>query len=130
ILSVLKIHKNNLPNEAIASVCEKLSEVWTIKKVRREPTRTTISEELAERKINNLIAEYFNVLDIQEVILCIKDLPKEYHSKMVSSFVNNILENKQDDVPVTIEFLKDICVDAPKSYTFTGEVTEMLTFIK
>ncbi|RHZ81301.1 hypothetical protein Glove_122g92 [Diversispora epigaea] len=34
ILSVLKIHKNNLPNEAIASVCEKLSEVWTIKEVR------------------------------------------------------------------------------------------------
>ncbi|RHZ70952.1 hypothetical protein Glove_264g46 [Diversispora epigaea] len=34
ILSVLKIHKNNLPNEAITSVREKLSEVWTIKKVR------------------------------------------------------------------------------------------------
>ncbi|RHZ49593.1 hypothetical protein Glove_519g38 [Diversispora epigaea] len=34
ILSVLKIHKNNFPNEAITSVCKKLSKVWTIKKVR------------------------------------------------------------------------------------------------
>ncbi|CAG8820084.1 572_t:CDS:2, partial [Dentiscutata erythropus] len=32
ILSILKIHKNNLLNKAIASVREKLSEVWTIKK--------------------------------------------------------------------------------------------------
>ncbi|RHZ70452.1 hypothetical protein Glove_271g30 [Diversispora epigaea] len=120
-----------------------------------KPTTTTpsprqplsISEEVAERKINNLIAEYFNVLDIQEVILCVKDLPKEYHSKVVSSFANKVLEKKQDDVrkvievfdrvinegvlskkefidglAVTIEFLIDIGVDAPKSYTFTGQL--------
>ncbi|RHZ70427.1 hypothetical protein Glove_271g17 [Diversispora epigaea] len=120
-----------------------------------KPTTTTpsprqplsISEEVAERKINNMIAEYFNVLDIQEVILCVKDLPKEYHSKVVSSFANKVLEKKQDDVrkviemfdriinegvlskkefidglAVTIEFLIGIGVDAPKSYTFTGQL--------
>ncbi|RHZ70439.1 hypothetical protein Glove_271g40 [Diversispora epigaea] len=120
-----------------------------------KPTTTTpsprqplsISEEVAERKINNMIAEYFNILDIQEVILCVKDLPKEYHSKVVSSFATKVLEKKQDDVrkviemfdriinegvlskkefidglAVTIEFLIGIGVDAPKSYTYTGQL--------
>ncbi|CAG8450416.1 9278_t:CDS:2 [Diversispora eburnea] len=111
------------------------------------PQPSLISEEVAERKINNMIAEYFNVLDIQEVILCVKDLPNEYHSKVVSSFANKVLEKKQDDVrkviemfdrvmnegvltkkefidglAVTIEFLIDIGADAPKSYTFTGQL--------
>ena len=34
ILCALKIYKNHLPDDAIASVREKLSEVWTVKKVR------------------------------------------------------------------------------------------------
>lgn len=34
ILCALKIYKGNLPDDAIASVREDLSEVWTIKKVR------------------------------------------------------------------------------------------------
>jgi len=34
ILCALKEYKNSLPDDAIASVREKLSEVWTIKKVR------------------------------------------------------------------------------------------------
>ncbi|RHZ69299.1 hypothetical protein Glove_284g69 [Diversispora epigaea] len=34
ILSTLKLYKNKLPDNAIASVREQLSEVWTIKKVR------------------------------------------------------------------------------------------------
>ena len=34
ILIALKIYKNYLPEDAIASVREKLSEVWTAKKVR------------------------------------------------------------------------------------------------
>ncbi|RHZ84606.1 hypothetical protein Glove_79g61 [Diversispora epigaea] len=79
--------------------------------------------------------------------LCVKDLPKEYHSKVVASFANKVLEKKQDDVrkviemfdrvinegvlskkefidglAVTIEFLIGIGVDAPKSYTFTGQL--------
>jgi hypothetical protein len=34
ILSALKVYKDKLPDDAIASVCENLSEVWTKKKVR------------------------------------------------------------------------------------------------
>jgi hypothetical protein len=34
ILSALKMYKNNLPDDAIASVRENLAEVWTVKKVR------------------------------------------------------------------------------------------------
>jgi hypothetical protein len=34
ILSTLKIYKDKLPADAIASIREQLSEVWTIKKVR------------------------------------------------------------------------------------------------
>ena len=34
ILSALKVYKDKLPDDAIASVCEHLSEVWTKKKVR------------------------------------------------------------------------------------------------
>ncbi|CAB4439203.1 unnamed protein product [Rhizophagus irregularis] len=34
ILSVLKVYKEKLPDDAIASVCEHLSEIWTKKKVR------------------------------------------------------------------------------------------------
>lgn len=34
ILSALKVYKDKLPDNAISSVCEQLSEIWTIKKVR------------------------------------------------------------------------------------------------
>jgi hypothetical protein len=34
ILSALKVYKDKLPDDAIVSVCERLSEVWTKKKVR------------------------------------------------------------------------------------------------
>ncbi|CAB5126342.1 unnamed protein product [Rhizophagus irregularis] len=34
ILSVLKVYKDKLPDDAIASVCEQLSEIWTKKKIR------------------------------------------------------------------------------------------------
>lgn len=34
ILSVLKVYKDKLPDDTIASVCEQLSEIWTKKKVR------------------------------------------------------------------------------------------------
>ena len=34
ILSELKVYKDKLPDDAIVSVCEHLSEVWTKKKVR------------------------------------------------------------------------------------------------
>ena len=34
ILSTLKVYKDKLPDDAIASVCEHLSEIWTKKKVR------------------------------------------------------------------------------------------------
>ena len=34
ILCALKIYKDHLPDDAIASVREKLLEVWTVKKVR------------------------------------------------------------------------------------------------
>ena len=34
ILFTLKVYKDKLPIDAISSVCEQLSEIWTIKKVR------------------------------------------------------------------------------------------------
>ncbi|GES97125.1 hypothetical protein GLOIN_2v1482460 [Rhizophagus clarus] len=34
ILSVLKVYKDKLPDDAIASVCEQLSEIWTKKKIK------------------------------------------------------------------------------------------------
>ncbi|CAB4402071.1 unnamed protein product [Rhizophagus irregularis] len=34
ILSALKVYKDKLPDDAISSVCEHLSEIWTKKKVR------------------------------------------------------------------------------------------------
>ncbi|CAG8692138.1 9756_t:CDS:1, partial [Funneliformis caledonium] len=34
ILYALKVYKNNLSDDAVASVCERLSEVWIVKKVR------------------------------------------------------------------------------------------------
>jgi len=33
VLSILKVHKDKLPDDAIANVHEHLSDVWTIKKV-------------------------------------------------------------------------------------------------
>ncbi|CAG8647636.1 34598_t:CDS:2, partial [Racocetra persica] len=82
-----------------------------------------------------------------EVILCIKELPKEFYSKAIEIFANKALEKKQDDVDkvirlfdkfiientvdksvfmegftATVEFLIDIGADAPKSYTFTGQL--------
>ena len=34
ILSALKVYKDKLPDDAIASVCENLSKIWSKKKVR------------------------------------------------------------------------------------------------
>ncbi|CAG8571783.1 3414_t:CDS:2, partial [Cetraspora pellucida] len=107
----------------------------------------SMSEEVAERKIISTVEEYFNIGDINEVILCIKELPKDFYSKAIETFSNKALEKKQDDVdkvirlfnkfiidnivdkPVfirgftaTVEFLIDIGADAPKSYTFTGQL--------
>ncbi|CAG8570984.1 22012_t:CDS:10 [Dentiscutata erythropus] len=106
-----------------------------------------ISEEVAERKINNMAEEYFNIVDISEVILCIKELPKEFYSKAIEIFANKALEKKQYEVDkviklfdkfivenvvdklvfiggftATVDFLIDIGADAPKSYTFTGQL--------
>ncbi|RIB13096.1 hypothetical protein C2G38_1762053 [Gigaspora rosea] len=107
----------------------------------------TISKEVAERKINNIVGEYFNIFDMNEVILFIKELPKEFYSKVIEIFANKALEKKQNDVDkviilfnkltidnivdksifiggftATIEFLINIGTDAPKSYLFTGQL--------
>ncbi|CAG8781858.1 13517_t:CDS:2, partial [Gigaspora margarita] len=96
------------------------------------------SEEL--RNINNIVEKYFNIVDMNEVILFIKELPKEFYSKVIEIFANKALEKKQDDVDrvillfnkltidnivdksifirgftATIEFLIDIRIDVPKS---------------
>ncbi|CAG8528476.1 19478_t:CDS:10, partial [Gigaspora margarita] len=106
-----------------------------------------ISKEVADRKIISTVEEYLNIVDMNEVILCINELPKEYHSKTIETFSNKVLEKKQDDVDkviklfdkfiidnivdksvfirgftATVEFLIDIGADAPKSYTFTGQL--------
>ncbi|CAG8547203.1 2819_t:CDS:2, partial [Racocetra fulgida] len=103
-------------------------------------TSISMSEEVAERKINSTVEEYFNIGDINE-------LPKEFYSKAIEIFANKALEKKQDDVDkvirlfdkfiienivdksvftegftATVEFLIDIGADAPKSYTFTGQL--------
>ncbi|KAF0443999.1 ARM repeat-containing protein [Gigaspora margarita] len=108
---------------------------------------TPISKEVADRKIISTVEEYLNIVDMNEVILCINELPKEYHSKTIETFSNKVLEKKQDDVDkviklfdkfiidnivdksvfiggftATVEFLIDIGADAPKSYTFTGQL--------
>lgn len=81
------------------------------------------------------------------MILCVKELPKEYHPKVVSAFANKVLEKKPDDVnkvnemfertinegilskkefieglTETIDFLIEIGADAPKSYNFAGQL--------
>ncbi|CAG8529440.1 12974_t:CDS:10, partial [Gigaspora rosea] len=106
-----------------------------------------ISKEVADRRIISMVEEYLNIVDMNEVILCINELPKEYHSKTIETFANKVLEKKQDDVDkviklfdkfiiddivdksvfiggltATVEFLIDIGADAPKSYTFTGQL--------
>ncbi|CAG8735290.1 8596_t:CDS:2, partial [Acaulospora morrowiae] len=113
----------------------------------KSSSASPMSEETARKKIDNMIEEYFNVLDIGEVIYCINDLPKEYHSMAITEFANKALEKKQEDVykvtdlfktfvtkgvitkPIfmkgfssTVEFLAEIGADAPKSYAFTGQL--------
>ncbi|CAG8492470.1 22699_t:CDS:2 [Gigaspora margarita] len=106
-----------------------------------------ISKKVAERNINNIVESYFDIFDMNEVILFIKEQPKEFYSKVIEIFANKALEKKQDDVDkvimlfnkltidnildksifiggftATIEFLIDIGIDSPKSYTFTGQL--------
>ncbi|KAF0547901.1 ARM repeat-containing protein [Gigaspora margarita] len=106
-----------------------------------------IFKKVTERNINNIVEGYFDIFDMNEVILFIKEQPKEFYSKVIEIFANKALEKKQDDVDkvimlfnkltidnildksifiggftATIEFLIDIGIDSPKSYTFTGQL--------
>nr|CAG8452367.1 12326_t:CDS:2 [Entrophospora candida] len=108
---------------------------------------SSMSIEIAQRKIRNMVEEYFSVLDISEVLMCIKELPIEYHSRIIEEFANMVLEKKQEDVHnvtklfkklvsdhivkksdfkegliETVNFLVDIGVDAPLAYEYTGQL--------
>ncbi|CAJ0751111.1 15420_t:CDS:2 [Entrophospora sp. SA101] len=101
---------------------------------------SSMSIEIAQRKIRNMVEEYFSVLDISE-------LPIEYHSRIIKEFANMVLEKKQEDVHnvaklfkklvsdhivkksdfkegliETVNFLVDIGVDAPLAYEYTGQL--------
>ncbi|RIA97814.1 armadillo-type protein [Glomus cerebriforme] len=107
----------------------------------------SMPEELATKRINNMMEEYFSILDDREVILCLKEIPTEYHAKAIESFANKVIEKKQKDVDnvvklfkeivssgtcdtdtfkngfkATLEFLMDIGADAPMAYSFTGQL--------
>jgi hypothetical protein len=56
ILCALKIYKSNLLDDAIASVRENLSEVWTVKKVREWWNYHKVSEFILRIKFYNLLS--------------------------------------------------------------------------
>ncbi|CAG8488138.1 4877_t:CDS:2 [Acaulospora colombiana] len=117
------------------------------KSIMTKPSSVPLTVETANKKIDNMIEEYFTALDLRELIYCINELPKEYHSKAISEFANKVIEKKEDDVrkvvgvfkklstegiisksvfmeglPFTMEFLTEISTDAPKSYTYVGQL--------
>jgi hypothetical protein len=86
-------------------------------------------------------------MNFQEVILCLGEIPVEYHPKAIETFANKVIEKKQNDVDnvmklfkeivssktcdtdafkdgfkATLEFLMDIGADAPMAYSFTGQL--------
>ncbi|CAH1766496.1 959_t:CDS:2, partial [Entrophospora sp. SA101] len=110
-------------------------------------SESSISIEVAQKKIQNMVEEYFSVLDINEVLMCVKELPIIYHSKSIEGFANTVLEKKQEDVHnvikvfkklvsdnivkksdfkegliETMNFLVDIGADAPFAYEYTGQL--------
>ncbi|CAI2177069.1 4047_t:CDS:10 [Funneliformis geosporum] len=107
----------------------------------------TMPEEVAIKKIDSMIAEYFSVLDIQEVLACLKEIPIEFHAKAIEEITNKVIEKKQPEVDNVINlfkeiissktcdnsnfkdgfkgslvFLMDIGADAPMAYSFTGQL--------
>ncbi|CAG8487319.1 580_t:CDS:10 [Funneliformis mosseae] len=107
----------------------------------------TMPEEVAVKKIDSMIAEYFSVLDIKEVLACLKEIPTEFHAKAIEEITNKVIEKKQADVDNVInlfkeiissetcdisnfkdgfkgslEFLMEIGADAPMAYSFIGQL--------
>ncbi|CAB4416744.1 unnamed protein product [Rhizophagus irregularis] len=107
----------------------------------------SISEELEIRKLNNLMEEYFSILNVEEAIISFKEFKSEHHAKAIELFANKAIESNQKDVDDvmnlfkniasskicnnntfkngfegTISFLMDIGVDKPLAYSFTGQL--------
>ncbi|RIA99366.1 hypothetical protein C1645_747519 [Glomus cerebriforme] len=111
------------------------------------PEHALTPEELAIKRINFMVEEYFSILDVQGVILDLKDIRVEYHAKAIELFANKVIEQNQRDLDNVIElfkdivytetcdtdafkdgfsrtldFLMDICIDKPMACSFTGQL--------
>ncbi|KAG9287878.1 hypothetical protein G9A89_017473 [Geosiphon pyriformis] len=110
------------------------------------PATSTMTKEESEKKIDSMIAEYWSVLDVAEVSLCLNELPQQYRSNGIQRFIISAIEKKQREVDsvmklfrqlssediISTEFIKafadsmpeieELAPDVPHAYTFTGQL--------
>ncbi|KAI9201935.1 armadillo-type protein [Polychytrium aggregatum] len=105
-----------------------------------------ISPGMAKRKIENMLAEWWSLGDVSEVVATIKEMKTEaYHVDAVYAFVEGVMEKKLDQLKKTVsmlvnvfkqgvvrsehlrdaivkysEVLEDVAIDVPSVYKFTG----------
>ncbi|CAG8547844.1 9358_t:CDS:10 [Ambispora gerdemannii] len=73
-----------------------------------KPAETPSLADQASKKIKNMIEEYWSVLDIKEVIACMKELPPQYLAEAFLSFITGVIEKKQKDVNNVAEVFKEL----------------------
>jgi len=75
------------------------------------PAIPLMTEEQANKKIEAMVQEYWAVVDVQEAIMCVKDLPVDFRPNAVKGFVDSAIEKKQDDVANAIKVLSKLRSD-------------------
>ncbi|KAI8828524.1 hypothetical protein BJ741DRAFT_419988 [Chytriomyces cf. hyalinus JEL632] len=109
-------------NEAIKSpVAAEAEEVET----------SGLSKEVAERKMKAMVAEWFNILDVNEVIASQKELiTDEYNTQLLSLFITESFNVKAALLPKTANLLCDLveagAVSSDELLASFTEVAEML----
>ncbi|KAJ8489573.1 hypothetical protein ONZ45_g13535 [Pleurotus djamor] len=108
-----------------------------------------MTSEVAKKKIEEDIKEFFAVRNLEEAEVYFSGLPSEHHPKLVDKLLSHALESKQADAELvgslftrasskdlcssasfeegfmgTAEFLEDIAIDAPKAWDLMAIVVK------
>ncbi|RUS30690.1 hypothetical protein BC938DRAFT_479072 [Jimgerdemannia flammicorona] len=104
-----------------------------------------MNENEVKMKIDNMLKEFWSVADVKELVLCVKDLPSEYHSQTIAEILNAAIDKKENEVKMVakafqiladektvskdnfgtafggfIEFIDDVSIDVPAAFKHTG----------
>ncbi|RUS28957.1 armadillo-type protein, partial [Jimgerdemannia flammicorona] len=57
-----------------------------------------MSESEAKKKIDDMLKEFWSVVDVEGLVLCIKNFPSEYHSLIITEILFTTISKKKNEV--------------------------------